>query len=562
MKEERWVIARKGADFKAISEKFGIDPLTARLIRNRDIIGDEEIRRFLSGTKKDFFDPMMIRDMDKAVKIISDKIADDGSIRIIGDYDIDGVMGAYILKQGLMRLGARVSADIPDRFIDGYGMSVRLIEKAYEDGVDTIITVDNGIDAVEAVDRAKELGMTVVVTDHHEIKTLPNADAIVDIKREDCPYPNKDLCGGALAYKFICALYAYRGESEEKAEDLLQYAAFATVGDIVDLKGENRIIVKEGLKILRHTDNEGLMALAAECGTDIASIDSYHIGFIMGPCINASGRLHVAMESLELLESTGQEAKRKAASIRQYNDDRKFYTDDALKKAFSIVEEEKLYEDKVMVIFIPDCHEAVAGIVASRIKDTYYRPALVMTFSNGMAKGSGRSIEDYHMFRELSKCSDMLTRFGGHKMAAGFSIDPAMIPEFRRRLNESAELTDEELKEKVTIDAEIPFSYITKDRIREFDVLAPFGKGNRKPLFARRNVKVEDPKLIGEKKNVFKCNLRDETGVFFQGIAFTGAEEIMERALKRGKLTIAYYPDINEFRGMSSIQLVIKHVMR
>ncbi len=560
MKKENWVIVRKGADFEAISKKYALHPLTARLIRNRDVLGDDAIDLFLNGGMGDLFDPMLMKDMDKAVKILSDNIADGAKIRIIGDYDIDGVMGAYILKRGLMGAGGNVSVDIPDRFIDGYGVSDRMIDRAHEDGIDLIVTVDNGIAAHSQIERAKDYGITVVVTDHHEVNSIPDAPAVVDIKRGDCKYPNKDICGGATAFKLITALYKTMDIPLKKAEELIQYAAFATVGDIVDLLGENRVMVREGLKLLRKTDNMGLSALCRACAIKPEDIDAYRIGFVLGPCINASGRLDTAKDAFKLLDTSDEnEAELLAEKLRKLNDRRKALTDQGLEWAKQKIEAEGLEEKSVFVLYLPDCHEAVAGIVASRIKDMYYRPVYVITPSGNTAKGSGRSIEGYSMFEELSKCGDLLTRFGGHKMAGGFTIPPENIEEFAKRMNENCPLAKEDMIEKVTIDAEAPLCYMTEKFTHELEILEPFGKGNKRPLFAKRNVLIENPRLVGTDRNILTGSLINEEGNRMQVVCFNDGLGLFDKVREGEKVTIAYYPSINEYMGHRSVQIVITH---
>ena len=583
---ERWVMLRKGADFDKISRTFGISRRLASLIRNRNIQGEAEIGKYLNGTLSDLYDGMLLKDMDKAIDILREKIAEAKKLRVIGDYDIDGVNAAYILMEGLKRLGAEVDSDIPDRIADGYGLSEELIRRAYEDHVDTILTCDNGIAAGEEIAYAKHLGMTVIVTDHHEIpyeeidgerrEVLPAADAVIDPKRADCDYPFQGLCGAAVAYKLIECLHESVGRDAEDLDDLIENVAIATVGDVMDLEDENRIFVKEGLQMLKRTKNPGLKALIECTGIDKESLNSYHIGFVLGPCINASGRLDTAKRALKLLRvRTQKEADILAGDLKALNDSRKDMTEEAVKLAKEQVETTDLSDDRVLVIYLPDCHESLAGIVAGRIRECYYKPVFVLTDAEDGAKGSGRSIDGYHMYEELNKCKDILTKFGGHRLAAGLSLEKENIVEFRRRLNENCTLTEEEMKEKVTIDMEMPFLCVTEELVKELELLEPFGKGNTKPIFAARGVTLLGARILGKNRNVLKIKAQDANGSVIEAMLFQNVEGFLKNmeetygrmevdALLQGrgghiKIAVTYYPDINEYMGKRTPQIVITH---
>ena len=567
---ERWVLLRKGADFEAIGKKYQISPRLACLIRNRDVIGEEAVDRYLNGTISDLYDGMLMKDMDKAIDILKEKILEDKKIRVIGDYDIDGVNATYILLEGLERLGADVDSDIPDRISDGYGLNRHLVERAYEAGVDTLITCDNGIVAADEIAYGKEMGMTVIVTDHHEVPfdehdgekryRIPPADAVMDPKQPDCLYPFKGLCGAAVAYKLMEALWESMGKDSADLDDLIENVAIATIGDVMDLEDENRIFVKEGLQMLRRTKNPGLKALIECTGIDKNSLNSYHIGFVLGPCINASGRLDTAKRALELLRAgTQKEADILAGDLKALNDSRKDMTEEAVKQAEEQVETTTISKDKVLVVYLPDCHESLAGIIAGRIREKYHRPAFVLTGGETSAKGSGRSIESYSMYEELVKCADLMIQFGGHPMAAGLSIEEKNIEEFRRRLNVNCTLTDEELRPKIVIDVPMPVSYITKELVEQISLLEPFGKGNTKPVFAQKNLRVLDHSIIGKNKNVVKLKLLDPQGISVEGIYFGEAEDFVNFIREKDSISVTYYPEINRFRGRESLQIIIQN---
>ena len=558
---EKWVMSAKRADFQAISKKYGIDPVIARVIRNRGIEGDEAIRLYLHGNLGDLYDPFLFKDMDKAVKIIRTKIREGKHIRIIGDYDIDGIMSSYILRRGLTELGGTVDVRIPDRVTDGYGINEKLIRDAEADGVDMIITCDNGISAGPQIAVGKELGMTMIVTDHHEVLALPEAaDCVIDAKQKDCPYPYKELCGAGVAWKLIRAL---GGDKDYK---MLPYAAFATVGDIVDLTGENRIIVKEGLSRMKDADSLGFRMLAGECGVDLAAMDAYHIGFVMGPCFNASGRLDTAMRAARLLVTEDvREAEYLAHELKELNDSRKSLTEIGVEKAVACVEESGIKKDKIFVIYQPELHESLAGIVAGRIRERYSHPVFVLTRGEEGIKGSGRSTEAYHMFEGLCGVKDLLSKFGGHPMAAGLSLPEENIEAFRRGLNEQCTLSEEDFCEKIVVDVPMPVGYVTEELVAQLDLLAPFGKANEKPVFAEKNVMITAPRIIGKNRNVLKARVTSspESGYSTQGsaelISFRDAEALMERIEKNPRMTIAYYPRMNEYLGRKTLQIAVSH---
>ena len=583
---ERWVLLRKGADFEAIGKKYQISPRLACLIRNRDVIGEEAVDRYLNGTISDLYDGMLMKDMDKAIDILKEKILEDKKIRVIGDYDIDGVNATYILLEGLERLGADVDSDIPDRISDGYGLNRHLVERAYEAGVDTLITCDNGIAAADEIAYGKEMGMTVIVTDHHEVTfdeqdgekryRIPPADAVMDPKQPDCLYPFKGLCGAAVAYKLMEALWESMGKDSADLDDLIENVAIATIGDVMDLEDENRIFVKEGLQMLRRTKNPGLKALIECTGIDKNSLNSYHIGFVLGPCINASGRLDTAKRALELLRAgTQKEADILAGDLKALNDSRKDMTEEAVKQAEEQVETTTISKDKVLLVYLPDCHESLAGIVAGRIRENYYKPVFVLTDAEEGVKGSGRSIDGYHMYEELNKCKELLTKFGGHRLAAGLSLPKENVGKFREMLNKNCTLTEEEMKEKVTIDMEMPFGCVTEGLVKELELLEPFGKGNTKPVFAARDVTLLGARILGKNRNVLKLQVQDVNGCRIEAMLFHHADDFLGKleeqygkteveALLKGRgrqirISMTYYPDINEYMGKKTPQIVVTH---
>ena len=569
---EKWFVAMKKADFNGIAEKYQISPIIARLMRNRDVIGDEAIDFYLNGTVEDLYDGLLMKDMDRAVDILKEKIEEGKKIRVIGDYDIDGVNATYILQQGLAGLGADVDTDIPDRIKDGYGLNQMLIDRALDDDVDTIITCDNGIAAMNEIAYGKENGMTIVVTDHHEVPyleengekkyLLPPADAVVDPHRADCEYPFKGLCGAAVAYKLVEVLYRVSGKPEQEVEhlqeSLMENVAIATIGDVMDLVGENRVFVKKGLELLKTTKNEGLHALMQCTGVDTANLNTYHIGFVIGPCINAGGRLDTAKRALELLNASNRrEAVTLAADLKELNDSRKEMTEEGVEEAVRQIESSSWKDDQVLVVYLPECHESIAGIIAGRIKERYYRPTFVLTKGEAGVKGSGRSIEAYDMFAEMSRCRELFTKFGGHKLAAGLSLEEENVEVFRKRINELADLTEEDLQMKVSIDMRLPFPYINEELIRELKILEPFGKGNGKPLFAESKLRVIQPRIFGKNRNVLKCRLEDQQGNQMEAVYFGEVEDCLRQMEKKQIMSFTYYPSINEYMGRRTIQLTI-----
>lgn len=583
---ENWVLLRKGANFQHISEKFHISPRVASLIRNRDVIGDDAIEKYLNGTIADLYDGMLMKDMDKAVAVLGEKIKENAKIRIIGDYDIDGIQSTYILLEGFRMLGADVDSDIPDRMKDGYGLNRNLIDRALEADVDTIITCDNGIAAAEEIAYAKSMGMTIVVTDHHEVPyteigagrryILPEADAVVDPKQEDCTYPFKGLCGAAVAYKLVEALMEAMGKDAEDADYLMENVAIATIGDVMDLVDENRIFVKQGLDMLKRTENLGLKALMGCTGVNVDKLSTYHIGFVIGPCMNASGRLDTAKRALELLEAKKvAEADLLAGDLKALNDSRKDMTAQAVEEAFIQVENSELKDADVLVVYLPECHESLAGIVAGRIREKYYRPVFVLTKGAEGLKGSGRSIETWHMYEGLNRVKHLLSKFGGHKMAAGLSMPEENLEQFRKEINEKSGITPEDLNEKIAIDMQLPFECVNEKFIGELAVLEPFGKGNARPVFAERQVQVESARILGKNKNVLKLQVKDLHGTRMDAMYFgdvnTFVEYVREKfgdiaceCLLRGHghgivMAFTYYPDINEYQGVRTPQIVIQN---
>ena len=569
---ERWVVAAKRADFAAIGKEFGIDPVIARLIRNRDVQDKEEIRRYLHGTVEELTSPHLMKDVDRAVEILRNKIKEKKQIRIIGDYDIDGVVSTFILIKGLKRVGAYADTYIPDRVADGYGIHEHLIEKAEADGIDVIVTCDNGIAAYNEIAMAKRKGMTVIVTDHHEIPyketengrelIFPPADAIINPKQPDCKYPEKRLCGAVVALKLVTALYEACGIPGRELEDFIELGAIATVGDVMDLQGENRILVKEGLKRLSRTSNKGLRELIRANGLEDGEITAYHVGFVLGPCINASGRLDTAARSLKLLcAETEEEAAKLAGDLTALNQSRKALTEEGKEEAIRIVEETEIGQDRVLVIFLPDCHESLAGIIAGRIREKYNKPVFVLTKGETLVKGSGRSIESYSMFEELVKCGDLMEQYGGHPMAAGLSIREENVEEFRKRLNENCTLTEKDLMPKILIDVPMPVSYINKELVNEISLLEPFGKGNVKPLFAQKGLHVLSSRVLGKNRNVAKLQLSDHTGCVVEAVYFGEADEFVNAVKESSSISVTYYPEINRYQGRENLQIVIRNYL-
>ena len=564
-KQAIWMLQTKRADFDGLAKRFNVSPVTARIIRNRDITGEDEINRYLYGTLADLYDPHLLKDMDRAVCILREKVGKGSRIRIVGDYDIDGICSAYLLYQGLRRCGAKADYQIPERIRDGYGINESIIQRAYDDGIDTIITCDNGIAAMNQICMAKEMGMTVIITDHHEVpfdengKELPPpADAVVNPKQATCSYPFKGICGGVVAYKLVQALYEAFGVPAGEWEDMLEFAAIATVGDVMRLQDENRILVRQGLKKISETKSLGLRKLVDACGLDIRNLTAYHIGFVIGPCLNASGRLQTAKLALELLLCQDeQKAASMADELRVLNEERKTMTQKGVEEAVRQAEEQ-YKEDSVLVIFLPDCHESVAGIIAGRVREAWNRPAFVLTRGEGCVKGSGRSIEAYNMYREMCGVQELFLKFGGHPMAAGFSIEEGHVEELRRRLNEQADLKPEDFIPKVWIDAAMPLEYISSGLVEELKLLEPFGQGNEKPQFAQKGLQIRSARVLGKNRNAVKLSLVTEKGLAMDGMLFTEGDRFLEELGEKKMMDVVYYPDVNEYNGRRTLQIVIR----
>ena len=572
--EKRWMLHTKRADFQGIARDLGIDPVTVRIIRNRGIREEEEMRRYLFGTLDDLYDPALLPQGEEAAALLRESISRGERIRIVGDYDIDGVCATYILYRGLLKvreaLGRKAAAGgidyvIPHRIRDGYGINRHIIEKALSDGVDLIITCDNGIAALEELRFAREQGIRVIVTDHHDIRLteegeeqLPPAEAVVDPKLRDSRYPVRNICGAVVAWKVLLLLYRMCGLSREEWLSFLDFAALATVGDVMELQGENRIIVRYGLRSLTEgCRNQGLCSLINRCGLLGKRITAYHLGFVIGPCINAGGRLETAEAALKLfLTEDPEEAAMLAEHLRSLNEERKLMTEEGVKEAERQALE-AFPEDRVLVLFLPELHESLAGIVAGRIRERLGKPCIVLTRGAEGLKGSGRSIEAYHMFQGLCGVSELLTRFGGHPMAAGLSLPEENLEAFRRKLNRDCGLSPEDFVQELWIDMAMPLSYISGRLVEELSLLEPFGTGNEKPVFAAKGVQLTDLRVIGKNRNVLKCRVREETGTSMPAVLF-GEADRMEKELKGfSRVNITYYPEINEYNGYKTLQLVI-----
>ena len=562
----KWMVYAKKADFDGLARQFGITPVTARIIRNRDVIGGEAVRRYLYGTRRDLYSPHLLKDADKAAEILLEKIAGGKWIRIVGDYDIDGVCSTYLLYTALKRLGAKVDYEIPDRIRDGYGINEQIIEAAAADGVDTVLTCDNGISAVPQMEYARQHGLTVVITDHHDIAQdadgkdiLPWASAIVNPKQADCAYPWKEICGAVVAYKLIQILYKRAGIPLSEWEEMLEFAAIATVGDVMRLQDENRIIVKEGLRQIPRTKSIGLKLLVEKNNLDIYNLSAYHIGFVIGPCLNAGGRLQTAKLALRLLLSRdASEAEALAQELKLLNDQRKDMTAQGLEQAVRQVEE-RFQNDKVLVVYLPDCHESLAGIIAGRLRERYNKPSFVITKSEDGVKGSGRSIEAYHMFASLCEVKELFTKFGGHPMAAGLSMaEEADVERLRRQLNERAKLTEEDFIPKLWIDVPMPMDYVTEDFIHELELLEPFGNGNEKPQFAQKGLRIRSARVLGKNRNAVKLAVITPGGTPMDAMVFTDGDVFLEEMGDSRVMDAIYYPTINEYNGNRTIQAVVK----
>lgn len=571
------MVQTKRADFNGLAKELGVSPVSVRIMRNRGMETKEAMERYLYGTLDGLYDGALMKNMGEAVAVLIKKLREEKRIRIIGDYDIDGVCASYLLLTGLRRaereLGkgtgpagsTRIDYEIPDRVRDGYGINEAIIRQAAADGVDTLVTCDNGIAAAKEISLAKELGMTVVVTDHHEVpveeerQVLPPADVVVDPKQEGETYPFREICGAVMAYKLVEKLYEASGVPREEWRELLEFAAIATVGDVMRLQDENRILVKYGLKQMARTRNLGLRKLVEKTGLDITDLSAYHIGFVIGPCLNAGGRLQTAKAALRLFLSEDEaEAERLAEELKELNDIRKDMTKKGEDEAIAQVETQYM-EDKVLVVFLPDCHESLAGIIAGRVREHFHKPSIVLTRSGDMVKGSGRSIEPYHMFRELTKVRELLPKFGGHPMAAGLSIKEEDVPEFRRRLNENAVLTEEDFIPRVWIDVPMPLEYVTEGLVEELKRLEPFGQENEKPLFAQKGLMIRSLRVLGKNRNVVKLGLVTDTGLSMDGLLFGDGDAIQRELAGKDRIDIVYYPDINEYNGNRTLQAVIRN---
>lgn len=585
-KKELWMVQTKRADFSGLAMRLGVSPVAVRVMRNRGLTEEAEMRKYLYGTLDDLYDPRLMKGMEQAAELIVRKLKEGKHVRIIGDYDIDGVCSTYILLQGFQRAAkelsqqcsleagrysvekendAQIDYEIPDRIKDGYGINESIIRQASADGVDTLVTCDNGIAALREISIAKQLGMTVVVTDHHEVpvdeygQILPPADAVVDPKQDGETYPFHEICGAVVAWKLIRVLYEKLGIPESEWMDLLEFVAIATVGDVMKLQDENRLIVKYGLKKIGSTKNTGLRKLIEKNNLDIANLSAYHIGFVIGPCLNAGGRLKSAKVALRMLLAEDPErAGEMADELKELNDMRKDMT--AKGEAEAIEQVEKQYmDDKVLVVFLPECHESLAGIIAGRLREHFHKPSFVLTRGETTAKGSGRSIEQYHMYQGLCKVSDLLVKFGGHPMAAGLSLEEKDIDEFRRRLNADAELTEEDFVPKIWIDVPMPFEYVNEKIVQELKDLEPFGQGNEKPLFAQKSLVIRNVRVLGKNRNVVKMNLVTETGQPVDGLLFADGDRFLEEQAGRNMIDMIYYPDVNEYNGTRTLQAVIRN---
>ena len=585
-KKELWMVQTKRADFSGLAMRLGVSPVAVRVMRNRGLTEEAEMRKYLYGTLDDLYDPRLMKGMEQAAELIARKLKEGKHVRIIGDYDIDGVCSTYILLKGFQRAAkelsqrcsleagrysvekendAQIDYEIPDRIKDGYGINESIIRQASADGVDTLVTCDNGIAALREISIAKQLGMTVVVTDHHEVpvdaygQILPPADAVVDPKQDGETYPFHEICGAVVAWKLIRMLYEKLGIPESEWMDLLEFAAIATVGDVMKLQDENRLIVKYGLKKIGSTKNTGLRKLIEKNNLDIENLSAYHIGFVIGPCLNAGGRLKSAKVALRMLLAEDPErAGEMADELKELNDMRKDMT--AKGEAEAIEQVEKQYmDDKVLVVFLPECHESLAGIIAGRLREHFHKPSFVLTRGETTAKGSGRSIEQYHMYQGLCKVSDLLVKFGGHPMAAGLSLEEKDIDEFRRRLNADAELTEEDFVPKIWIDVPMPFEYVNEKIVQELKDLEPFGQGNEKPLFAQKSLVIRNVRVLGKNRNVVKMNLVTETGQPVDGLLFADGDRFLEEQAGRNMIDMIYYPDVNEYNGTRTLQAVIRN---
>lgn len=585
----KWYMSAKKADFEQMAALYKIDPVIARIIRNRDLTEDREIRRYLCGKQSDLYPYTWLKDVQKAVGILQEKIATRKKIRVIGDYDVDGICSAYILWKGLKICGAKVDTVIPHRIKDGYGINEHLIEAAVQDGIDTIITCDNGIAAGEEMAYAKKKGMTCIVTDHHEIPyeeiegkrkyLLPQADAVIDPKQESCTYPYPGICGAVVVYKLIEGMFSAMQIEDDRKAEFIELAGFATVCDVMELRDENRIIVKLALESMKHSTNQGIRALIQVNKLEPDKLSSYHLGFVLGPCMNATGRLDTAEIALELLQSDSYDkAIQRATHLKELNESRKEMTEQGILNAMEKIENEKLNQDKIMVVFLPGLHESLAGIVAGRIREKYGKPVFVLTSGEEGIKGSARSIPAYHIYDEMTKCSELFIKYGGHAMAAGLSMEEENIAVFRERINQLCTLQPEDFVEKILIDVPMPLSYVTESLVEQLSILEPFGNGNAKPVFAQKNVILQKGRKMGN-GNMARFFVSDECGSKYTMLLFRDLDRFMEYVESRyGKilleqlfstgihpdieeqirLDIIYYPSINEYRGRKSLQFTIQ----
>lgn len=591
MKKERWRLYAKKADFAAISKAYGINQVTARIMRNRGVETKEEIESYLKGDLDYLSDPALMKDADKAASLIEAAIANNELIAISSDFDNDGIFSGLLLKEAIIELGGRAAIFTPNRVMEGYGVNSRIVEEANANGASVLLTCDNGIAAFEAIDEAKKLGMTVIVTDHHEVpfeehdgkKTylLPKADAIVDPKQEDCAYPFKSLCGTGVAYQLMTLLFRRMKRTMSRQEIFLQYTAIATVADVMELVGENRILVRKGLSYLNHTNHTGLRALMEVCGIAPEQVRAYHIGFILGPCFNAAGRLDTIVHALALLESKEyDQALALAGELWAMNEERKELTRVGTERAVELIEHATWKDEHVYLVYIKDCHESVAGIIAGRLRERYYRPVLVFTDASeeGQIKASGRSIDDYDMFTELSAFRNLFLRFGGHKMAAGLTMEKKNLEILRDGLNARCTLTQTQLMPLVMIDAAMPLGYISEEVIADLEKLEPFGRANEKPLFAQQHLSVLRLSRIGKNRNVVKMSVMGPEGIIMDALYFGDTDvffDFLEEEYGRDNVAAAlrgmrntidigvtYYPQINEFQGKRSLQIVIQNYCR
>ena len=581
----KWFVTSKRADFDAIAREFSISPMLARILRNRELVTNEEINKFLYGKIEDLYSPYLLKDMEKAICLLRKKISDGSRIRVIGDYDVDGICSSYILKRGLSACGAKVDVAIPHRIRDGYGINEALIAEAHDDGIDTIVTCDNGISAFTQIEYAKQLGMSVIITDHHEVPyeeseagrrfIVPPADAVIDPKQEGCNYPYSSICGAVVAYKLMEGCFETFSIQSDLLSELLEFACIATVGDVMPLLDENRIIVKNGLKKIINSKNIGLRALIAVNGLLEKTLTPYHLGFILCPCLNATGRLDTALNALELFdEQDFNKAMQLANELKSLNDSRKDMTQKGVEEACHLLEATLEKQDQVLVIYLPDCHESLAGIIAGRIREKYGKPTFVLTDAEDGVKGSGRSIEAFHMYEQMSAHKELFTKYGGHKLAAGLSMKRENIDLFRTSMNASCKLTDDDFLEKIYIDIPMPLKFADMPFIKELETLEPYGIGNPKPLFAQKDIYFTGARILGQNANVLKLSIEDENGTQYEGISFGDTSSMKEKIAERYgegamsglfngqrhklKFSIVYSPEINEFRGKQTIQIVIK----